>query len=245
MTHDETWAQRQAIVATTTSPKEERTMRSKSNRWLSGVGVVVFAGGLVLANFGGGITSAQAHDYAYKNPFKQIMTKLDQIIGKLNGAPAPASGGGSSGGVGNYTTRWDTNHPSDSRFTIVFPGAVMDKNTGLVWDQSPMVAPTGPTSWTSARELCLNRTVGGTRGWRLPSVGELTSLIEPSLQPPYVPGTVFTGVQSAAYWSATASAVGTTSAFSVGFHDSLVGTSSKSTPNHVWCVRSPMQESLY
>ena len=222
-------------------------MQSKSNRWLSGVGVVVFAGGLILANFGGGITSAQAHDHAYKNPFKQIMTKLDQILAKLNGglAPAPASGGGNGGEVGNYTTRWDTNHPSASRFTVVFPGAVMDKNTGLVWDQSPMVAPTGPTSWTSARELCLNRTVGGTRGWRLASVGELTSLIDPSLPAPYVPGTVFTGVQPAAYWSATASAVGTINAFSVSFQDGLVGTSSKGSLNHVWCVRSPMQESLY
>jgi len=66
-------------------------MRSKSNRWLSGVGVVVFAGGLVLANFGGEITSVQAHDRAYKNPFKQIMTKLDEILAKLNGGPAPAS----------------------------------------------------------------------------------------------------------------------------------------------------------
>jgi Protein of unknown function (DUF1566) len=221
-------------------------MRSKTNRWLSGVGVVIFAGGLALANFGGGITSAQAHDHAYKNPFKQIMTKLDQILAKLNGGPAPAaSGGGSVGEVGNYTTRWDANHPSASRFTIVFPGAVMDKNTGLVWDQSPMVVPTGPTSWTSARELCLNRTVGGTRGWRLPSVGELTSLIDPSLPVPYIPGTVFTGVQSAIYWSATASAVGTTTAFGVSFQDGLVGASAKSTANHVWCVRSPMQESLY
>jgi len=219
-------------------------MRSKWNRGLSGVGVVVLIGGLALVNFGVGATSAEAHNNNhYQNPFKQIMTKLDNILAKLNGASP--SGGGSGGEVGNYTMRWDTNHPSDSRFTIVFPGAVMDKNTGLVWDQSPMVVPTGPTSWTSARELCLNRTVGGTRGWRLPSVGELTSLIDPSLLAPYVPGTVFTGVQSAVYWSVTASAVGTTSAFSVSFQDGMVGTSGKSNSNHVWCVRSPMQESLY
>jgi len=219
-------------------------MRSKWNRGLSGVGVVVLIGGLALANFGVGVTSADAHNNHYQNPFKQIMAKLDNILAKLNGASP--SVGGSVGEVGNYTTRWDTNHPSASRFTIVFPGAVMDKNTGLVWDQSPMVAPTGPTLWTSARELCLNRTVGGTRGWRLPSVGELTSLIDPSLPAPYVPGTVFTGVQAAAYWSATASAVGTTSAFSLSFQDGLVGTSSKTgSSNHVWCVRSPMQESVY
>jgi hypothetical protein len=247
--HDETGTQRQSIVATTTSPKEERTMRSKSSRWLSGVGALVLVGGLVLANFGDGVTSAQAHNryYDHKNPFKQILAKLDEVLAKLNGGSAPASGSGNGGEVGNYITRWDANYPSASRFTIVFPGAVMDKNTGLVWDQSPMVAPTGPTSWISAREYCLNRTVGGTRGWRLPSVGELTSLIDPSLPPPYVPGTVFTGIQSAAYWSATVNAASTSNAFSVSFQDSLVGTSSKngSSLNHVWCVRSPMQESLY
>ena len=216
-------------------------MRNKRSKWLSGVGVVALAGGLVLANFGGGITSAQAHDHDYKNPFKQIMTKLNEILTKLNQGGGGGGGGGAE--VGNYTTRWDTNHPSDSRFTVAFSGAVLDKNTGLVWEQLPVV--TTGLAWASAREQCLNRTVGGTRGWRLPSVGELTSLIDPSLPAPYVPGTVFTGVQSATYWSATASAVGTSNAFSVSFQDGLVGTSSKGSATNIWCVRGLMQESLY
>ena len=213
-------------------------MRDKRNKWLSGVCVVVLAGGLVLANFGGEITSAQAHDHDYKNPFKQIMTKLNDILAKLN-----QGGSGGGGEVGNYTTRWDTNHPSDSRFATAFPGAVLDKNTGLVWEQSPAVA--AGLTWTDARLQCINKNVGGTRGWRLPSVGELTSLIDPSLPSPYVSVTLFTGVQSAPYWSATANAVGTTTAFSVSFQDSLVGTSSKSSASNVWCVRGLMQESLY
>jgi hypothetical protein len=213
-------------------------IQDKRSKWLSGVGVVVLAGGLVLANFGVGVTSAQAHDHDYKNPFKQIMTKLNDILTKLN-----QSGSGGGGEVGNYTMRWDTNHPSDSRFTTAFLGAVLDKNTGLVWEQAP--AATAGLAWASARELCLNKTVGGTRGWRLPSVGELTSLLDPSLPAPYVPGTVFTGVQSATYWSATASAVGTSNAFSVSFQDGLVGTSSKGSATNVWCVRGLMQESVY
>ena len=229
--HDETWGQRQSIVATTTSPKEERTMRSKSNRWLSGVGVVVFAGGLVLANFGGEITSVQAHDRAYKNPFKQIMTKLDEILAKLNGGPAPASGGA-------------TANQALPRFTVLADNnaAVRDNSTGLVWEQTPS---TPATDWSNARLQCINKNVGNTRGWRLPSVVELTSLIDPSLPAPYVPGAVFTGVQTATYWSATASAVGTTSAFGVNFQDGLVGTSSKGSAGNVWCVRGQMQESVY
>jgi hypothetical protein len=229
--HDETWAERQSIVAITTSPKEERTMRSKSNRWLSGVGVVVIAGGLVLANFGGGITSAQAHDRTYKNPFKQIMTKLDEILMKLNGGSAPA-GGAATQPLPRFTVLADNN------------AAVRDNSTGLVWEQTPS---TPATDWSNARLQCINKNVGNTRGWRLPSVVELTSLIDPSVPAPYVPGAVFTGVQTATYWSATASAVGTTSAFGVNFQDGLVGTSSKgsSSTANVWCVRGQMQESVY
>ena len=104
-------------------------------------------------------------------------------------------------------------------------------------------------TWTDARLLCIDKAVGGTRGWRLPSVTELASLIDPSLPAPFVPA-VFTGVeQMAPYWSATANADNTstsaTSKLSVNFQDGMVGVSSKSTPNFFWCVRGPMNEAAY
>jgi hypothetical protein len=207
-------------------------MRSKSNRWLSGVGVVVFAGGLVLANFGGGITSAQAHDHAYKNPFKQIMTKLDEILAKLNGGPVPASGAAAG------------NQPLP-RFAVLADynnAAVRDNSTGLVWEQNPS---TPATDWGNARQ-CINKTIGGMRGWRLPSVVELTSLVDPSLPAPYVPAPLFTGVQSNPYWTATGSENNTSSnKWSVNFADGQAGTSPKSTSLFVWCVRGAMQDSVY
>ena len=232
--HDETWAQKQSIVASTTSPKEERTMRSKSNRWLSGVGVVVFAGGLVLANFGGGITSVQANDHAYKNPFKQIMTKLDQILAKLNGGSAPApAGGAATQPLPHFTVLADYNN-----------AAVRDNSTGLVWEQNPIATT---SDWSSARSSCLNKNVGGMRGWRLPSVVELASLIDPSLPAPYVPAPMFTGVQPNSYWSATSYDVNTatSSKWNVNLADGLAGTSSRGTFLNVWCVRGAMQDSVY
>ncbi|THJ23046.1 MAG: DUF1566 domain-containing protein [Nitrospira sp. CG24E] len=210
-------------------------VRGKSGRWLGGLGAVVLVGGFVLASLGGGVTSAQAHDRNHKNPLKQILATLDEILAKLD-----QGGGGSGGATGNYTMRWEAHHPSVSRFTTVFTGAVMDKNTGLVWDHSPMVAPTGPTSWPGAVERCLNRAVGGTRGWRLPSVAELASVIDPSVPAPYVPGTVFTGLEAANYWSATPGVEGSSNAYVVSLQDGLVGTSSKSSSNNVWCVRGAM-----
>jgi len=208
-------------------------------RWLSGVGAVVLMGGLVLSNYGGGITPAEAHDH--QNPFKQILSKLNEILAKL-------SNGGGGGGAGNQTLRWDTRNPSASRFTVLtdFGGAaVRDNNTGLVWEQSPSLITPLPT-WSEARSQCVDKNVGGTRGWRLPSLLELASLIDPSLLAPFVPASIFTGVQSAPYWSATANAEGGSSGkWSVNFQDGLGGSSSKGSGNYVWCVRGPMQESMY
>ena len=69
-------------------------MRSRSSRWLSGVGVAVLIGGLTMANYGGAVTPAQAHDHL-KNPFKQILGKLNEISEMLmklsNGASSSSS----------------------------------------------------------------------------------------------------------------------------------------------------------
>ena len=216
-------------------------MRSKRSKWLSGVGGVALIGCLALVAYGGGIGPAAAHDHNQRqnnhlNPFKQILLKLDEVLLKLNGT----SGGDAEG---NYTTRWDANMASASRFTVLaeFNGAaVRDNNTGLVWEQMPTMT----FSWIDARSHCLNKPVGGTRGWRLPSVVELTSLIDPSLLPPYVPG-VFTGV-TGIYWAATSLAEGgSINKFSVSFTDGSVGITSKFSSNNVWCVRGSMGESTY
>jgi hypothetical protein len=218
-------------------------MRSKRSKWLSGIGGAALIGGLALASYGGGIAPAEAgdnhnHQNHHPNPFKQILLKLDEVLLKLNGA-----GGG--GEEGNYTTRWDANKPSASRFTVLaeFNGAaVRDNNTGLVWEQMPSMQ----MDWGSARFHCLNKPVGGTRGWRLPSVAELTSLVDPSLLAPYVP-TVFTGVLAGSYWSSTSIMDGgPNNKYTLSFGDGQVGTTSKSTSTvNVWCVRGAMNEASH
>lgn len=220
-------------------------MQGKWSRCLSGVGGAVLIGGLVLANYGGWVAPAEAHDYQkqsynHPNPFKQILNKLNEILAKLNN-------GGSGGEAGNYTPRWDSNKPSVSRFTVLaeFGGAaVRDDNTGLVWEQMP----TSMAMWSEARLQCLNKSVpavGGTRGWRLPSVTELASLIDPSLPAPFVPGS-FANVSVGNYWSATSIVDGgSNNRFSVSFQDGSIGTTSKTNLSYVWCVRGSMSESMY
>jgi hypothetical protein len=218
---------------------------------------LVLIGGLILTNYGAGVTPAEAH-HDYKNPFKQILGKLNLILEELTalkagGGGAPSSSAG--GGAGNQTLRWDTNNQS-ARFTVLTElgsAAVRDNNTGLVWEQSPStIMPgmlLGTTTWSAARTQCLEKNVGGTRGWRLPSVVELASLIDPSLGKPFLPVGVFKDVQLFPYWSATTNAdqlVSTNvSKLTVSFDDGTVSSTAKGNTSYFWCVRGPMSESAY
>lgn len=198
------------------------------------VGAMVL-GGVLMAGYGTGIPPAGAAGNPPPNPFRQILNKLDEILAAITGG----------GGDGNHTLRWDTNNPSASRFTTAFPGAVLDKNTGLVWEQAPDATT---RDWFSATSYCVNKevpAVGGTRGWRLPSVVELASVQDPSLPAPFVPASVFTGVQSALYWSAAAAADDPSGAWLVSFSNGIVGIGNKSTSDPAWCVRGGMHADQY
>lgn len=178
--------------------------------WVNRLGLIALVGGLCLADYGFGVTLAAAEP-----PIKESA-------------------------LPGITQNWDKNLPSASRFTVLtnFGGAaVRDNNTGLVWEQTIGAAT---HTWISAISHCINKNVGGTRGWRLPSVVELSSLIDPSLPSPYVPGSVFTGVQSDHYWSATTNANIPTGAWVVLFSTGFVGDATKTDSRLVWCVRGPM-----
>ncbi|HKA41023.1 MAG TPA: DUF1566 domain-containing protein [Burkholderiales bacterium] len=55
--------------------------------------------------------------------------------------------------------------------------AVLDRETGLVWQRSPV----GHGRWNVASSQCLLAKTGGRVGWRLPTVNELASLLDPSV----------------------------------------------------------------
>jgi hypothetical protein len=85
------------------------------------------------------------------------------------------------------TQNWDTVMPPEQRFTVLggFNNqAVRDNETGLVCELAPVG---GPTTWAVARVVCLNKTVGARKGWRLPSVHELASLIDATQPIPTFP----------------------------------------------------------
>ena len=143
---------------------------------------------------------------------------------------------------------WDKQINGKGRFNVLsqFDGtAVFDKETGRVWEQSPGdvdgdgdVDLDDRRSWFIALARCYNKEVGGRKGWRLPTIEELASLVDTSQPAPTLPaGHPFSNVQSSFYWSATTLADLTSSAWSVFFSFGHVGIDDKSNVSFVWCVR--------
>jgi hypothetical protein len=141
---------------------------------------------------------------------------------------------------------WDQTLPVAQRFIVLAnfaQEAVLDRETGLVWERAPS-ASTFP-SWFIASRLCISSEVGGRLGWRLPTVQEISSLMDPTIlsgvpnlpvSHPFVFGTDLD------FWTGTASDEGSTpSAYFVRMSN-VVGRLSvgpkASSGVRKWCVRS-------
>lgn len=82
----------------------------------------------------------------------------------------------STSAAGPYyaTPSWDQKLPSATRFIVLtnWGGeAVLDRETGLVWALEREV---GDLNYEAASHACLQKSLGGRGGWRLPTMQELT-----------------------------------------------------------------------
>ena len=118
------------------------------------------------------------------------------------------------------------------------------RSTGLVWEKT---LETNQVSWADARAACADKDVGGRKGWRLPSIFELASLMDLSMSTgPTLPlGRPFTNVQMDVYWSATTVAGTPNSAWLVFFDTGKVLHGFKTITFHAWCVRGGMNADQY
>ena len=116
--------------------------------------------------------------------------------------------------------------------------AVYDKETGLVWEQSPDFTS---RTWLNAQYHCNLMTVGNRQGWRLPTFQELASLIDPtsnSHMGTLPAGHPFSNVVGSLYWSATTDSTSSANAWYVSFTSVVSsGTIPKANSRYVWCVR--------
>lgn len=146
--------------------------------------------------------------------------------------------------TGTATHNWDRAISGAARFTILADfnnQAARDNNTGLVWE---LVADSTPRTWSESAAYCINKTVGGATGWRLPSVVELSSVRDPAIQTGFIPA-IFSGVQNTIFWSATTYAAIPTQAWTVSFSSWETLTYVKGTSSWAWCVRGPMNADAY
>jgi Protein of unknown function (DUF1566) len=166
------------------------------------------------------------------------------IVASYAGAVSPSE---SNPTTHSSEHNWDKKLPSASRFTTLSAfgdAAVRDDETGLVWEKT---LETAEMSWSDARALCADKDVGGRKGWRLPSIAELTSLVDPSIRSgPTLPlGHPFTNVLMDVYWSATSVTDNPKSAWLVFFDTGKATFAFKTITFHVWCVRGGVPTAQY
>jgi Protein of unknown function (DUF1566) len=141
---------------------------------------------------------------------------------------------------------WDQTLPVATRFIVLSnfaSNAVLDRETGLVWERSPS---TTPINWTLGQGRCTRLKLGSRRGWRFPTIQELASLVDLTVAAPgtYLPaGHPFLHVGNN-YWSSTTPSDTLNRAWIVGFQTvdfdgdgGAMGSSDKSDALLTWCVR--------
>ncbi len=159
------------------------------------------------------------------------------VMMSLATSPAKAADPNVNGPYSAKPSR-DQTLPVSARFIVLSnmdSAAVLDKETGLVWEMSPS---TSSFYWDRALNHCDTLTVGNRKDWRLPTLQELASLVDRSVRSPgptLPPGHPFINVQTSSfYWSDT-----TISGLANGvrFSNGLVAFDCRSCSYFVWCVR--------
>jgi|GEM_PF-785912 len=131
---------------------------------------------------------------------------------------------------------------SESRFLILEESkgeAVLDTETGLIWERSPSPVE---TVWANASLSCALTSTGGRLGWRLPSFFELMTLIEPSplatANKPSLPAShPFRGVRPGLYWTTNSPDTDPTNAYAIDFLRGDLSSQRKTGAHAWWCVR--------
>ncbi|MES1208678.1 MAG: DUF1566 domain-containing protein [Pseudomonadota bacterium] len=111
---------------------------------------------------------------------------------------------------------------------------VLDVATGLHWQRLP-----SPKTMTfdEARTACGRLAAGGARGWRVPTLGELLTLIDEAAASPMIDRDAFPNTPGEPFWSSSAFANGRELAWYVRFDQGSGLYGRLSEPFHVRCVR--------
>jgi hypothetical protein len=135
---------------------------------------------------------------------------------------------------------WAGKLPPSRRFTRVLDdGGVLDNETGLVWERVPAETH---LNWGLAVLGCYFKTIGGRKGWHLPTIRDLESLIDESrARPALPPGHPFElgSITDADLWfhTQTVHPNDAASVLPVSLVNGVFGVTVKSSERRAWCVR--------
>ncbi len=127
---------------------------------------------------------------------------------------------------------------------------VMDNVTGLMWemktDDGSIHDKGKKYTWAQARSVFIARlntaSFGGFSDWRLPTVEELSFIVDNGRYDPAVNPAYFPNTRPSFYWSATPDAVSTNSAWCMAFGNGRGYSGYKSSGYNVRAVRGGQKE---
>ncbi|HKU15143.1 MAG TPA: DUF1566 domain-containing protein [Steroidobacteraceae bacterium] len=166
--------------------------------------VAVGAGVLVAALFAGGNAMAQEFPQAIELP-QGLPVLMPAPIGGYPPTVAPTAASPNTA-----PPAWSQTLAPNLRFVILSNfnhDAVLDRETGLVWARRTVQSI---SLGYTASHTCRQVVIGNRMGWRLPTIAELQSLIDPSVAvaqftprlPPGHPFVLSTAESQLPYWSA-------------------------------------------
>jgi len=124
--------------------------------------------------------------------------------------------------------------PNLESYTDNGDGTVTDNLTGLMWQQA---VPTTTYTWANAATYCSTTlTLASHSDWRLPSVVELTSIVDFGSSPA-VNSTYFPSTPASWFWSSSPLAGSSSYAWYVDFGRGYTSYYDVSSTNYVRCVR--------
>jgi hypothetical protein len=124
--------------------------------------------------------------------------------------------------------------PNLESYTDNGDGTVTDNVTGLMWQQA---VPNDTYTWAQAVAYCPTLTLAGDSDWRLPSVIELSSIVDLGQLNASINSTYFPSTPLAHFWSASPLAGSSSDAWVVHFYFAFMVNYDVSFHACVRCVR--------
>jgi hypothetical protein len=102
--------------------------------------------------------------------------------------------------IGSWIASANADAPSDRYMINSSQGLVTDLRTGLIWQH-----PANTSQYTSdqANTYCKGLTVGGMTGFRVPTLKELMTLVDPTRVSPAIDAKAFPNTPSEWFWTAS------------------------------------------